>query len=91
MLLRVNFVFVLVPAKIQSLTGNITVDETNPIDLKCEASGYPSPAVTCAVCRERSDTHWKQQRGDSGAYVCMADNGVGQAVQMKALVTVYCK
>ena len=98
MLLHVNLVFILVPAKIQSLTGNLTVDETNPINLRCEASGYPSPAVTWTKGGRPVQSAGSgvilignSTRGDSGTYVCMTDNAVGQAVQMKTFVTVYCK
>lgn len=76
----------------------MTVSEQDPIDLKCEASGYPAPTVTwtkdgapvqsavCGVICIHSST-----KSDSGAYVCKADNGLGQADQMKTFVTVNCK
>ena len=84
-----------VPVKIKPFTGNITVNETNPIDLRCEASGYPAPTVTWnkdgrqihpgSVFRiERSN------RNHSGVYVCIATNVVGKA-EMEIFVSVYCK
>ena len=76
----------------------MTVNEQDPIDLKCEAAGYPAPTVTwtkdgapvqsavAGVIYIRRST-----RDDSGAYVCKADNNVGQADQIRVFVTVNCK
>ena len=61
----------------------MTVSEQDPIDLKCEASGYRAPTVTWAkdgapvqsavagVIHIKSST-----KSDSGAYVCKADNNI---------------
>ena len=87
-----------VPAKIQSKIENATVNEQDPIDLKCEASGHPAPSVTWTKDGAPVQSAvagvihiGKSKRDDSGAYVCKADNNVGQADQIKVFVTVNCK
>ena len=86
-----------VPAQILSLTMNITVIEGNPIDLKCNATGYPSPIVTWKKDGRKlhsgiSILHISSSRkSDSGAFVCIADNGVGREEMEVTFVTVYCK
>ena len=87
-----------VPARIQSSIANVTVNEQDPIDLICVASGYPVSTMTWTkdgrpvqsarggVIHINSST-----RQDAGMYVCKADNGVGQADQKKSYVTVNCK
>lgn len=86
-----------VPAQILSLTRNITVNEGNPIDLKCNATGYPSPIITWK--KDGQELHSRSSilhianssKSDSGAYVCIADNDVGREEVEVAFVTVYCK
>jgi len=87
-----------VPAKIQSKIANVTVNEQDSIDLKCEVSGHPAPSVTWTKDGAPVQSvvagviHiGKSKRDDSGAYVCKADNNVGQADQMRVFVTVNCK
>ena len=86
-----------VPAQILSLTMNVTVNEGNPIDLKCNATGYPSPIVTWKKDGRKlhsgsSIVHIaSSSKSDSGAYVCIADNGVGSEGMEVTFVMVYCK
>ena len=84
-----------VPVTIKPFTGNITINETNPIDLKCEASGYPAPTVTWN--KDGRQIHSgsvflieRSSRNHSGVYVCIATNVVGKA-EIDILVSVYCK
>ena len=84
-----------VPVKIKPFTGNITVNETNPIDLRCEASGYPAPTITWIkdgrLIHSRSVFRIERSsRIHSGVYVCIANNTVGTA-EMEIFVSVYCK
>ena len=87
----------LVPAEIQRLTKNITVNESSAIDLTCEASGYPLPTITWKkdgrVLESSNNTlHISSSTRDhSGVYVCVADNDVKEAVAMETFVTVHCK
>ena len=76
----------------------MTVNEQDPIDLKCEASGYPAPTVMWTKdggpvrCVVAGVIHiGKSKRDDSGTYMCRVDNKVGQADQRKTFVTVNCK
>ena len=86
-----------VPAKIQSLTGNLKVNETNAIYLRCDVSGYPAPTVTWRKDggpeqSTGSNTFHKARstRSDSGRYVCRAANSVGWA-EKETFVTVHCR
>lgn len=85
-----------VPAEIKWLTGNITVNETNSIYLRCDVSGYPAPVITWKKDGKqiRSGSNMlipRTTRNDSGTYVCIAENaGVGR-VEMETIVTVNCK
>lgn len=88
----------LVPAKIHSSTGNLTVNETKPIVLRCHASGYPAPNVTWkrdgrSLKSKGSGVFYigTSSRSNSGVYYCVASNGVGQGDQIKRFVTVNCK
>ena len=86
-----------VPATIKSLTGNVTVNETNPIDLRCDVYGHPVPAI-----KWKKDGKELQQptgknlridsstRTDRGKYTCTARNVV-RMVDMETFVTVNCK
>ena len=84
-----------VPVTIKPFTENITVNETNPIDLRCEASGYPAPTVTWN--KDGRQVHSgnvfrieRSSRIHSGVYICIANNTVGKA-EMEIFVFVYCK
>jgi len=87
-----------VPAKFQPKMANVTVNQQDPIDLKCEASGYPAPSVTWTKDGVPVQSvvagviHiGKSAKDDSRTYVCKADNNVGQADQTKVFVIVNCK
>ena len=86
-----------VPANIQFLTPNLTVNEHDTIDLRCGVSGYPAPYVSWKKDGKQikligEELHINiSKRSDTGAYVCIADNSVGQAVYKKTYVIVNCK
>ena len=86
-----------VPANIQFLTPNLTVNERDAINLRCEVSGYPAPNISWKkdgkqIKPTREELHIiSSKRSDTGAYVCKADNNVRQAVYMKTYVVVHCK
>ena len=84
-----------VPVTIKPFIANVTVNETNPIDLRCEASGYPAPTVTWnkdgrQINSESVFRIERSSRNQSGIYVCVATNVVGKA-EMEIFVSVYCK
>ena len=75
---------------------NVTVNETNPIVLGCDASGFPKPSITWTkngqvVSKLKQLYIQSSTRRDSGMYVCTASNGVGQDKTAKVYVTVQCK
>ena len=75
---------------------NLTVNETNPVVLSCDASGFPEPSFTWTkdgqlVSQSEQLNIQRSDRSDTGMYVCTASNGVGQDMTAQAYVTVHCK
>ena len=75
---------------------NVTVNETKPVVLSCDASGFPEPSFTWTkdgqeVSRSERLNIQRSDRSDAGMYVCTAGNGVGQDMTAQAYVTVQCK
>ena len=86
----------LVPVQFTVLPQNLTVNETNPIVVSCDASGFPEPSFTWTkdrqvVSQEKRLNIQRSNRSNAGMYVCTASNGVGQDKTAKAYVTVQCK
>ena len=79
------------------LPQNKTVNESNPVLLRCEASGYPAPTITWTkdgrqLQGAQTTVNIGQSReNDAGRYVCTADNGVGQPKTAEAYIIVQCK
>ena len=79
------------------LPQNKTVNESNPVLLRCEASGYPAPTITWTKDgrklqgAQRTVNIAQSRKSDAGRYVCTADNGVGQPRTAEAYITVQCK
>ena len=74
----------------------MTVNETKPVVLSCDASGFPEPSFTWTkdgqeVSQSEQLNIQKSNRSDTGMYVCTASNGVGQDKTAQAYVTVQCK
>lgn len=84
------------PAEIKSLTGNLTVNETSSIELRCDVTGYPSPTISWRKDGQQRNSVKgvlriaSSKKSDSGAYVCIADNGV-RRVEKETFVIVHCK
>ena len=75
---------------------NVTVNETNPIVLSCDASGFPEPSFTWTkdgqvLSQSKQLNIQRSDRNNTGIYICTASNGVGQDKTAKGLVTVQCK
>ena len=87
----------LVPPQIVMLPQNNTVNESNPVLLRCEASGYPAPTITWTKDgsqlqeAQRTVNIGQSRKSDAGRYVCTVDNGVGQPETAEAYVIVQCK
>jgi len=78
------------------LPQNLTVNETNPIAVSCDASGFPEPSVKWKkdgqiLSQPKQLSIQTSDRSDTGLYVCTASNGVGQDKTAQAYVTVQCK
>ena len=88
--------FCLVPVQFTASPQNLTVNETNPIVVSCDASGFPEPSFTWRkdgqlLSQPKKLSIPKSDRGDAGMYECTASNGVGQDKTAEAYVTVQCK
>ena len=87
----------LVHPQIVILPENKTVSESNPVLLRCEASGYPAPTITWTKDgrqlpgAQRTVNIGQSRKSDAGRYVCTADNGIGQPETAEAYITVQCK
>ena len=84
------------PVQFTVLPQNVTVNETNPIVVSCDASGFPTPSISwkkyvqgTAVLKDPNTQ--RSSRRDAGMYVCTASNGVGQDKTAKVYATVQCK
>jgi len=84
------------PIQFTTLPQNVTVNETDPIVVSCDVSGFPEPSFKWEKDRQ-SLSQSKQlsiqtsNRSDTGMYVCTASNGIGQDKTAQAYVTVQCK
>lgn len=90
------FVFYLVPTQFTVFPQSVQVNETNPIVLSCDASGFPEPSFVWMkdgriVSKLKQLNIQRSERSYSGIYVCTASNGVGEDQMAKAYVTVQCK
>ena len=85
--------FCLVPVQFTVFPQNLTVNETNPIAVSCDVSGFPEPSFTWredgqVLSQSKELSIQRSNRSDSGMYVCSASNGVVQDKTAKAYVTV---
>ena len=92
----VSFSFIIVPTLFTALPHNLTVNETNPILLSCDATGFPEPSFTWikngkVLSRSKQLKIQRGYRNNTGTYECMASNGIGKDKTAKSFVTVQCK
>ena len=86
----------LVPIQFTVFPQSAQVNETNPIVLSCDASGFPEPSFVWmkdgrVVSKSKQLNIQTSERSYSGICVCTASNGVGKDKTAKAYVTVQCK
>ena len=86
----------LVPPQIVIVPQSKTVNESNRVLLRCEASGYPVPTITGTKDgrqfqgAQRTVNVGQSTKSDAGRYVCTADNGVGQPKTAEVYIIVQC-
>ena len=82
------------PPTITEAPQDTTVNEGDPLQLTCKASGHPTPTITWTKDDNplgKPPNIQKSDRTDAGKYMCRADNKVKEAKTASAQVTVQCK
>ena len=82
------------PPTITEAPQDTTVNEGDPLQLTCNASGQPTPTITWTKDGKqlgKTLNIQKSNKNDAGKYVCKADNSVKDAKTASAQVTVQCK
>ena len=90
--------YTLLPADPPSFTiepSNQTVKEFEDTVFLCNATGNPAPEITW-MKDEQTVTHghtlsFSALKNDSGKYWCLAQNGIGLAINTSASLDVQCK
>ena len=84
----------LVPQRITSDSGNLTVTEGQDVTLECQTTGNPNPKPTWTRLSDNSvfnGTLPNISRRDTGGYRCTAFNGVGSPATKDIFITVQCE
>ena len=88
-----------VPPSIHRGPSKKTVNESDDLELSCNATGNPSPNITWFKVRDPSMNLAPGEvlqvknvtKSDSGVYQCVASNGIGRDALVSWIVTVNCK
>lgn len=85
-------IFLLVPPKITDISPNTTVNEGDSLTLTCLATGNPTANITWTKDNNFVDFPLDSiDKGGTGTYQCLANNGVGRPATAYVFVTVQCK
>ena len=87
------------PPRIISAQRNLTLNETQDLRLKCNASGNPKPDIIWTKIPYPSPLHSVEgvvivkntNKTESGVYQCRASNGIGEDAIATASVVINCK
>ena len=92
MTLYVLFFFALDQPNITYISANMTVNQSESVNLTCRADGNPKSTVTWTKDSNIINSSFTVGgKSDEGLYVCTADNGIGTASSKSVFITVECK
>ena len=86
------FCFTLDQPNITDISANMTVNQSELVDLTCRADGNPEPDITWSKDDNIINSSFTVRgKSDEGLYVCNASNGIGNASNKSVFITVKCK
>ena len=86
------FFFALDPPNITYISANMTVNQSESVDLTCRADGNPEPDIIWSKDDNITNSSFTVRgKSDEGLYVCNASNGIGNASIKSVFIAVECK